>query len=290
MEGFTIDAARRAVAASLAAVGIGSAELDARLLIGAATKLDLTRLIADGARHLDPAEAETAERFAARRLAGEPVARILGEQEFWGLRLTLTSATLIPRSDTETVVETALDLLRKMPSNDGCYRIADLGTGSGAILLALLTELPNATGVGTDLSEEALQTAQTNAGLHRLSDRIAFIASDYASALDGPFDLVVSNPPYIPSGDIKTLEVDVRDHDPRLALDGGLDGLVAYRAIAAEAPRILKPGGALVVEVGIGQAIDVALIVAASGLVPEAAARPDLAGVPRVVAAQKPSL
>ncbi len=288
--GLAIDAARRALAARFAAAKIGNPELDARLLIGAAANLDLTQLIADGKRSLGVAEAEAVERFAARRIAGEPIARILGEQEFWGLRLTLSDATLIPRADTETIVETALVLLRSMPASAGRYRIADLGTGSGAILLALLTELLDATGVGTDLSEEALQTAQINAELHGLADRIAFIVSDYASALNGPFDLVVSNPPYIRSADIDALAIDVRDHDPHLALDGGADGLGAYRIIAAQAPGILKPGGALVVEVGIGQATDVALIMAASGLVPETIPRPDLAGIPRAVAAWKPSV
>ena len=290
MAGLTIDAARRILATRFTAANIESPELDARLLIGAAARLDLTQLIADGTRPLGTAEAETAERFAVRRIAGEPIARILGEQEFWGLRLTLSPATLIPRPDTEIVVETSLDLLRKMPLNDARYRIADLGTGTGAILLALLTELPNATGVGTDVSEDALQTAQANADLHRLSDRAAFIASDYASALEGPFDLVVSNPPYIRSADIETLMIEVREHDPRLALDGGPDGLDGYRTIAAQAFNVLKPGGVLVVEVGAGQAADVGLIMAASGLVPAGAATPDLAGVPRAVAARKPSL
>ncbi len=290
MDGLTIDAARRSLAARLATASIDSPELDARLLIGAATNFDLTQMVTEGTRQLNSTEAKTAELFAARRIAGEPVARILGEQEFWGLRLTLSPATLIPRSDTETIVETALGLLRAMPVNHGRYRIADLGTGSGAILLALLIELPNATGVGTDLSEDALQTAQTNAELHGLSDRIALITSDYAAALDGPFDLVVSNPPYIRSADIEALAMDVRNHDPRLALDGGVDGLDAYRIIAAQAPGILKPGGALVVEVGIGQAADVERIMAASGLVPEAAARPDLAGVLRAMVAWKPTV
>ena len=159
--------------------------------------LDLTGMITDASRTLTPDEAARLETFARRRLAGEPVARILGTKEFWGLPLKLSPATLVPRPDTETVVELALEMLRAGGAKDRPLRIADLGTGTGAILLALLSELPDATGIGTDISAEALQTARDNAARLGFSGRAAFIRCDYASALSGPFDLIVSNPPYI---------------------------------------------------------------------------------------------
>src|SRR5258708_28880371 len=165
------------------------------MLVGAALGLDLTGLIASAARRITDAEAMEIDAFALRRTQGEPVARILGEKEFWGLRLRLSSATLVPRPDTETVVELALELLRAGGGLDRPLRIADLGTGSGAILLALLSELPSAQGFGTDISQAALQTAGANAARAGLSDRATFIACDYASGLIGPFDLIVSNPP-----------------------------------------------------------------------------------------------
>lgn len=286
----TVGTARRALAARFKAAGIDNPDLDARLLVSAATGLDLTRLIVETARALSAQEAAKLDAFAARRIAGEPIARILGEQEFWGLRLALAPSTLIPRPDTETVVEAALDCVRAMRVDDGRYRIADLGTGSGAILLALLTELPNAIGIGTDLSEETLAVARTNAERHGLADRAAFAVSDFASALDGPFDLIVSNPPYIRSADIAALAIEVRAHDPHLALDGGADGLDAYRAITRQAAGLLKPGGALVVEIGIGQEGDVRQLMTAAGLIPAGPGRPDLAGITRAVTGRKPCL
>ena len=188
-------------------------------------------------RQLTPDKSARLEEFARRRLAGEPVARILGEKEFWGLPLQLSSATLVPRPDTETVVELALELLRAGGDLDRPLRIADLGTGSGAILLALLSELPAAQGFGTDISAAALQTAAANAARAGLSERATFIACDYASGLSGPFDLIVSNPPYIRSADIDGLAAEVRDHDPLAALDGGADGLDAYRALNSPGGR-----------------------------------------------------
>ncbi len=172
--------------------------------------------------------------------------------------MKLSAATLVPRPDTETVVELALEMLRACSPADHQPRIADLGTGSGAILLALLSELPGAHGTGTDISEQALQTAHNNAVDLGLAERADFIACDYAAGLSGLFDLVVSNPPYIRSADIAGLATEVRDHDPIRALDGGADGLDAYRALVPQAARLLAPGGALVVEVGDGQDGEVA--------------------------------
>ena len=285
--GQTVEAARRALAARLNTAAIESAELDARILTGHALGLDLTGLISAAQRQLTPNESARLEAFARRRLAGEPVARIIGEKEFWGLPLQLSPATLVPRPDTETVVELALELLRAGGNLDRPLRIADLGTGSGAILLALLSELPAARGFGTDISEAALQTAATNAARADLSERTTFIACDYASGLTGPFDLIVSNPPYIRSADIDGLAAEVRNHDPLAALDGGADGLDAYRALIPQAARLLAPGGPLVVEAGQGQSGPIQALMAAAGLMPEIAPKADLAGIPRAVAGHK---
>ena len=281
--GQTIETARRALTAQFKSAGIDSAELDARILVGSVLGLDLTGLIAAAARILTDDEAERLEGFARRRIAGEPVARILGLKEFWGLPLRLSPATLVPRPDTETVVEAALEILRAESRRDSPLRIADLGTGSGAILLALLSELPDAFGVGTDISVPALRTARDNARQLGFAARAAFVACDYAAALSGPFDLIVSNPPYIRSAQIASLDAEVRDHDPRRALDGGFDGLDAYRLIAPEARRLLTPGGALVLEVGHGQSGDVQELLAAAGATPAGPPKSDLAGIRRAV-------
>jgi release factor glutamine methyltransferase len=198
---------------------------------------------------VEPAGAARLAEFAARRLAREPVARILGEREFWGLRFKLSPATLVPRPDTETVVRAAL---ASAEARQG-LRILDLGTGTGCLLVALLHERPGATGIGVDHSFEAVCTARRNAERNGVAARATFAVSDWGAAIEGRFDLIVSNPPYIPSGDIAGLAPEVRAHDPALALDGGEDGLAAYRAIFPEAGRLLAPGGALVVEFGKGQ-------------------------------------
>ena len=256
-------------------------------MTGHALGLDLTGLISAAPRLLTPDELARLEEFAHRRLAGEPVARIIGEKEFWGLPLQLSSATLVPRPDTETVVELALQLLRAGGDLDRPLRIADLGTGSGAILLALLSELPAAEGFGTDVSEAALQTARANAARTGLSGRATFIACDYASGLAGPFDLIASNPPYIRSADIAGLAAEVRDHDPMAALDGGADGLDAYRTLIPQAATLLAAGAALVVEAGEGQSAQIQALMTAAGLMPAIAPKADLAGIPRAVAGHK---
>jgi release factor glutamine methyltransferase len=283
----TVEAARRALAARFKTAATESAELDARILTGHALGLDLTGLISAAQRQLTRDESARLEAFARRRLAGEPVARILGEKEFWGLPLQLSPATLVPRPDTETVVELALELLRADGDLDRALRIADLGTGSGAILLALLSELPAAQGFGTDISETALHTASANAARAGLSDRATFIACDYASGLIGPFDLIVSNPPYIRTADIDGLAAEVRKHDPLAALDGGADGLDAYRALIPQAARLLAPGGALVVEAGQGQSGPIQALMTNAGLMPAIAPKADLTGIPRAVAGHK---
>ena len=287
LAGLTIEAARRALAALLKDTDIESPDLDARLLIGAALDLDHTGLATQAARRITGDEAKVIDDYAQRRIAHEPVARILGRKEFWGLNLQLSEATLVPRPDTETVVEAALDILRSNSPATKAPRIADIGTGSGAILLALLSELPDATGVGTDISGVALATAEINAHRLGLAGRTSFVQCDYAAGLSGPFDLVVSNPPYIRSADIAALDSDVRDHDPRLALDGGADGLTAYRTIIPQAVGLLAGHGFLIFEVGYDQSAPVSEIMRAAGFTVSDAPRADLGGVHRAVMGQK---
>jgi release factor glutamine methyltransferase len=282
--GQTVEAARRLLAARFRSACIDSAELDARLLTGAVLGLDLTALIVAAARSLAASEAARLEDFARRRLCGEPVARILRVKEFWGLSLRLSDATLVPRSDTETVVQGALDIARRLAPP---IRIADIGTGSGAILLALLSELPDAIGVGTDVSFAALDTARGNARDLGLGKRAAFVACDHAAALSGSFELIVANPPYIRSSDIPNLAREVRDHDPLAALDGGRDGFDAYRALIPQAAQLLKPTGALVVEAGLGQSHAIEGLMTEAGLKVTGPPKADLGGILRAVVGQK---
>jgi release factor glutamine methyltransferase len=285
--GQTIETARRALTARFKSGRIDSAELDARMLVGAVLGLDLTGMIAAASRRLTPDESIRLEDLARRRLKGEPVARILGQKEFWGLSLKLSPATLVPRPDTETVVELALEMVRTAPDPHRTLRIADIGTGSGAILLALLSELPDTFGVGTDISEAALGTARANAASLGLAARAGFVVCDYAATLSGPFDLIVSNPPYIRTAEIATLAPEVRDHDPRRALDGGADGFDAYRALIGQAVPLLAHEGALVVEAGQGQSEPIEGLMTAAGLTPAGPPKADLAGVRRAVAGRK---
>jgi release factor glutamine methyltransferase len=236
---------------ALTEAGFETAALDARLLLLEALGISPTDLITSPDISLTPEQSRTLDSFTARRLAHEPVARIVGTREFWGLPFRLSLETLVPRPDTETLVETALDLL---PDRQAPLRIVDFGTGSGCILVALLHELPNAMGLGVDLSFGALVTARANADDNRVGNRCHFALSRWAEAVSGPFDLIVSNPPYIASPVIPGLDAEVRDHDPLLALDGGADGLCAYRVILGEASRLLARGGLLVVEIGYDQA------------------------------------
>jgi release factor glutamine methyltransferase len=287
LAGPTVEAARRTLTSRFKSGQIDSAELDARMLVGAALGLDLTGMIAAASRLVTRDQSAIIEDFARRRLAGEPVARIVGHKEFWGLPLQLSPATLVPRPDTETVVELVLEMLRAAPASGRPLRIADIGTGSGAILLALLSELPDSHGVGTDISEAALQTAHANSARLGFASRAGFVACDYAAALSGRFDLIVSNPPYIRSAELGDLAVEVRDYDPHRALDGGADGLDAYRALVPQAARLLGPGGALTVETGHNQSGDIEGLMTAAGLTLERPPKADLAGIRRAVAGRK---
>jgi release factor glutamine methyltransferase len=285
--GLTIADARRQLANIFRDHRIDSPDLDARLLTSCALGLDHSDLVAASARSLSQDEADNIVALGRRRLRREPVARILGRKEFWSLTLAVTDAVLVPRPETESVVEAALVAMDANGARSRALRILDIGTGSGALLLAVLSELPNAFGVGTDRDLSALAVARYNATSVGLRERSAFIACDHGQALLGGWDLVVANPPYIASGEIAALAPEVRNHDPRLALDGGVDGLGSYRAIAADADRLLAPGGYLCCEIGAGQANAVAALLRAAGLATPWPARNDLAGIPRVLAAQK---
>jgi release factor glutamine methyltransferase len=282
-QGLTIAAARRELSNLFRTAGLDSPELDARLLVGHALGLDHTALSVAAGHELNAEEARTLAMLAARRLEREPIARIRGSKEFWGLSLRVTPATLVPRPETETVVEAALAAIDAGGSRTRPLCIADLGAGSGALLLALLSELPHAYGIGADISFAALAVARDNALRLGLLARAAMVACDFSAALDGSFDLVVANPPYIATGDIAALAPEVR-HDPPRALDGGVDGLACYRTIAADARRLLKPTGYLVLELGAGQSEAVAELLHAAGLAP-LPARIDLNGIPRALAA-----
>jgi release factor glutamine methyltransferase len=276
--------ALHSIAQTFRSAGIENAEADARTLIGHALRLDRVKLIAQSNRILEAREIEAISALAARRLRHEPVSRILGLKEFWSLGLAVSPEVLVPRPETETVVEAALDFIVRGGRRMEKLRILDIGTGSGALLLALLHELPNATGTGTDVSPAALKIARENAAYWGFESRCSFVVCDIASDIDGPFDLVVSNPPYVAHSDIASLVPEVRDYDPIVALDGGDDGLTAYRAIAADAKRLLAPGGRLFVELGAGQEAAVRALFTKGGLT-VGSVRKDLAGIPRVLGA-----
>jgi release factor glutamine methyltransferase len=280
--GLSIEAARRRLAREFRARGLETPELDARVLIGHGLGLEHAALAAAASRVLTAGEADTIGALAARRVAREPVARIIGRKEFWALPFKLNADTLLPRPETETVVEAALAALAADNCRPRSLRIADLGTGSGALLLALLSELPSAVGTGTDISRDAVECARENARALGLCTRASFVICDYAAALKGPFDLVVSNPPYVARPALAGLQPEVRDFDPHRALDGGPDGLDGYRAIAAQARHLLAPEGLLVLELGADQSDQVKAIFGPLGLAP-AGRRHDLAGIVRAL-------
>jgi release factor glutamine methyltransferase len=267
----------------LAAGGIENPRLDSRLIVGAAAGASIEQMIARPEAPVNPVSAAFARALTERRAEGAPIAYLLSSKEFWSLDFLVTGATLVPRPDSETLVEAALARCAEWSRP---WRVADLGTGSGCLLLAFLSERPNATGVGVDASFDALSVARANAHAHRFDARARFVCADWTSALAGPFDLVFANPPYIPSEDIPLLSREVRDYEPFEALDGGPDGLDHYRAILADLPRLLAPGGYAVFEVGQGQALTVADLCENADLNVEAICR-DLGGVARCVVAAK---
>ena len=246
----------------LKAARVDSPVIDARLLLEAAANASRTDIITDPYRPLTADQAQTLEGYVERRARREPVSRILGRKGFWKLLLTVTPDVLTPRPDTETVVDA---VLRRFPE-PMAFTLLDMGVGSGAILLSILAERPGARGLGTDVSDEALAVARENAANLDLDGRAAFLRTSWADGLgEGTFDAVVSNPPYVASDVLDTLEPEVREHEPRLALDGGPDGLDAYRALVPEVLRVLKPGGFFAVEIGFDQAPPVHALFEAAG-------------------------
>ncbi|MBN8553158.1 MAG: peptide chain release factor N(5)-glutamine methyltransferase [Caulobacterales bacterium] len=252
----------KAAQARLKDAGIDSPAIDARLLLEAAADVTRLDILNNPYRELTPEQVERFDSWIERRLKREPVASILGRKAFWKIMLNVTPDVLTPRPDTETVVEVALAAFPE--SMD--FQMLDMGVGSGAILLSVLAERPAAKGLGTDISEEAIAVARDNAAGLGLADRAAFLRTGWADGLaDASFDLVTSNPPYIRSEEIATLDPEVREHDPHLALDGGMDGLDAYRLLVPETLRVLRPLGVFVVETGWDQAEQVKALFAGAG-------------------------
>lgn len=278
----------RDAATALSAAGIDNVRFEARLLLARASGLSVEQLVARGAEAAPAPVASSLRDLTARRVRREPMAHILGEREFWGLPFKVSPAVLVPRPDSETVIEAALSL---MPERTRPWSLLDLGVGSGCLLLTLLHEYPAATGVGLDMSEAALAVARSNAEALGVAGRVQLVLGDWRRPgwerqLGGPFDLVVSNPPYIEASAIDGLMPEVARFEPRAALDGGPDGLAAYRRIAAAAPALIASGGHLLVEAGEGQTIEISKIFAESGLAVGAPWK-DLAGIDRVVPVQQ---
>ncbi len=258
----TLLTAWKGAQARLKAAGIDSPSIDARLLLEASTGAGRVDILTDPYRVVDADKIAVLDAMIERRLKREPVSRILGKKGFWKIMLNVTPDVLSPRPDTETLLDV---IVRAFPPHRA-FEMVDLGTGSGAILLATLMERAGARGVGTDISTEAIAVARENAANLDLNGRCTFIRTDWAAGFaDDSFDLVVSNPPYIPTGDIPSLDPEVREHDPHLALDGGPDGLQPYRDLAPEIARILRPEGVFAVEIGWDQGEAVKALFEAAG-------------------------
>jgi release factor glutamine methyltransferase len=281
--GATIGAALDAAAVALAAAGVDEPRRRARRLLAAALPLSAAEIFAHPEVALSLAQEARTAAMLSRMIAREPLSRIIGRREFWGLDFLLSPDTLDPRPESESIVEA---VLARFPDRTSAYRFLDLGTGTGCLLLALLAEFPRAIGVGIDVAAGAARAARRNARLLGLGERAHFAVGDWAEAIAVEFDAVVANPPYIATRAIPELPREVRDYDPKRALDGGSDGLGAYRVIAAELPRLLRPGGLFAAEIGLGQEGAVAEIVAQGGLAIDGFDA-DLGGVIRVVVARR---
>jgi len=277
----TIGDAITAAAARLAACGIAEPRREARLILGLALDIDPAGLLAWPERSLDEVARARFDALVARRAGHEPISRLRGTREFWSLDFELSGDTLDPRPDSETLIEAALDLL---PDRSAPLRVLDFGTGTGCLLLALLSELPNATGVGVDLLPGAVETARRNAVRLALGHRARFRQGDWDREIAGPVDVILANPPYIPSQEISSLAPEVAAFEPAAALDGGADGLDAYRLLAPAAGRLLGPGGIACFELGFGQSGAVMALLAKSGLTTKAIRR-DLSGIERCLVA-----
>lgn len=269
---------------TLAAQKIANPRRDANLLLRLAANLSPEQAMMAPSREIDRETARLFDAFVARRARGEPVSRIRGIREFWSLEFEINAATLDPRADSEVLVAAVVETLarRGIPAP----RILDLGTGSGCLLISLLSEFPRAVGVGVDLDPQATATAMHNARRNSVDRRASFVVSNWHTAIDSQFDVIVSNPPYISTETIPSLEAEVRRYDPHLALDGGRDGLSCYRMIGSAMPGLLAEGGLAVFEVGLGQSRSVAAILTNAGL-SGIEIRPDLAGIPRCVLAER---
>lgn len=278
----TLGEAWLVVRSALRSADLETADLDARMLVSRLAGVEPHQLVTAGETPLTQPVRDRLNKALQDRLGGKPVHRILGAREFYGLMLGLSPATLEPRPDTETLIEAVLPLIRETVAAKGRCSIADLGIGTGAIGLALVAECPNASCLGIDISEEAVETALKNAQALGLGERYKAIQRDWLSGIERRFDLIVSNPPYIPTKDLASLSREVIDHDPMLALDGGADGLDAYRIIAAQAEARLEEEGRLALEIGIGQSQSVTALFAARGF-DRLDVFADLGGVDRVL-------
>ena len=275
--GATVADVLTAAARRLRGSGVAQPRIDAGVLLGHVLGATRAALIVDPDRPLNLAEGQRFAALVARRVAREPVSHITGEREFWGLGFRVTPTVLDPRPDSETVIEAALDALG---DRTRAWRVLDLGTGSGCLLLVMLHELPNAFGIGVEISAQALSVCRQNAERLGVARRAGFLRGSWGAALAGQFDLILANPPYIVDADFADLEPEVARYEPRIALAGGADGLDAYRALAADLRRLLAPGGSAVIEVGAGQMRVVRDILTTAGASPIRVRR-DLAGVER---------
>lgn len=276
----SVAALTEAIARKLRAAGIEAARREARLIVAHVTGLSIARQVAGRDAGIDAEAVRAAMALARRRAAREPMAYILGRREFWGREFVVGPGVLVPRPETETVIETVLEAL---PERERKLVLLDLGTGTGCLLLTLLALYPEAAGIGLDRSAEALAYAALNRRAHGLEERALLVRGDWLKAIRGPFDLIVANPPYIAPGEPRDIET---RHEPEAALLAGADGLDAYRAIAAPAHAALRPGGFIALEIGAGQKADVSAILAEAGFL-GIACHADLAGLPRCIAARR---
>jgi len=281
--GISLRQALSAIALRLQDAGIERARAEARLLAAQALNISVETVVGNDTRALSEAEHRALDDLASRRARREPMSHILGYREFYGRRFAVTADVLTPRPDSETLIEAALahiDRTRKV-------RVLELGVGSGCLLLTLLAELPQARGVGIDISRPALAVAQRNAETLHVDSRCSLIEGDWTSAVKDRFNVIISNPPYIPGSAIARLDPEVAQYEPRLALDGGEDGLAFYRRLAIDCERLLIPGGLLAVEIGQGQCDDVTQLLRQGGL-QVLESRRDLAGIERCILARRP--
>jgi release factor glutamine methyltransferase len=281
----TLEGALRQLIDQFRAAGLPDADIDARLLLSAVTGATRSELITQSHRRLTPAQERYLLELQQRRLAREPVSRILGYRDFYGLRFAISPAVLDPRADSETLIETVLAAVKTTAGQEHCWTILDLGTGSGCLLLTLLKLLPMSQGLGLDKSVAALAIAESNAKALDVAHRCKFVAADFSDAARlGAFDIVMSNPPYIHTATIAGLEPDVRLYDPLMALDGGQDGLDAYRTIL-DTPSVVSPGGLIALEIGVGDSAAITALMRAAGFDNVRVDR-DLAGIERVLSAR----